>query len=192
RVQSADISAKRGYRAKAGQMRVSGLEADVTARIGPLLSLYAALAYTNGRYVDFANAPPPLEEVGGPTFKDISGGKLPGISEWATSLGGEVSTNTARLLGQEGEWVFAVDGFYRSSFSSSASPSKYLVVNGYTLVNGRAGFRTAQGVSLFVWGRNVFDTDYFEQLLPAGGSAGHYSGVLGDPRTYGVTLRYAF
>src|SRR5690606_15940519 len=148
-VQSADLSVNRGYLANAEHIRVNGLEADVTARIGPLLSLYAALAYTNGRYVAFANAPPPLEEVGGPTFKDISGGKLPGISEWASSFGGEASTNTTRLLGQEGEFVFAVDGFYRSSFSSSASPSKYLVVNGYTLVNGRAGFRTAQGVSLF-------------------------------------------
>ncbi len=88
--------------------------------------------------------------------------------------------------------VFALDGFYRSSFSSNPSPSAYLVVDGYTLINGRVGFRAAQGISLFVWGRNLFDTDYFEQLLPAGGNAGHYAGVLGDPRTYGVTLRYAF
>jgi len=29
-------------------------------------------------------------------------------------------------------------------------------------------------------------------LLPAGGGAGHYAGVLGDPRTYGVSLRYSF
>jgi len=28
--------------------------------------------------------------------------------------------------------------------------------------------------------------------LPAGGNAGHYAGVLGDQRTIGVTLRYAF
>jgi iron complex outermembrane receptor protein len=34
--------------------------------------------------------------------------------------------------------------------------------------------------------------DYFEQLLPAGGNAGHYAGVLGDQRTYGITLKYSF
>ncbi|MEC3880780.1 TonB-dependent receptor [Parapedobacter sp. 10938] len=191
-VQSADLSVNRGYLANAEHIRVNGVEADATAKLGSFFSLYASLAYTNGKYVKFTNAPPPLEEVGGPTFKDISGGKLPGISEWATSFGGEAVTNTAHLFGQEGEFVFALDGFYRSSFSSSASPSTYLIVNGYTLVNGRVGFRATKGVSLFVWGRNLFNTDYFEQLLPAGGSAGHYAGVLGDPRTYGVTLRYAF
>ncbi|HWK98933.1 MAG TPA: TonB-dependent receptor, partial [Parapedobacter sp.] len=191
-VQSADLSVNRGYLANAEHIRVNGVEADANARLGSFFSLYASLAYTNGTYVKFTNAPPPLEETGGPTFKDISGGKLPGISEWAASFGGEALTETTRLFGQEGEFVFALDGFYRSSFSSNPSPSTYLIVNGYTVINARAGFRAAKGVSLFVWGRNVFDTDYFEQLLPGGGNAGHYAGVLGDPRTYGVTLRYAF
>ncbi|HWK57607.1 MAG TPA: TonB-dependent receptor [Parapedobacter sp.] len=191
-VQSADLSVNRGYLANAEHIRVNGLEVDANARLGSFFSVYASLAYTNGKYVKFTNAPPPLEETGGPTFKDISGGELPGISEWAASFGGEALTKTTNLFGQEGEFVFALDGFYRSSFSSNPSPSTYLVVDGYTLINGRVGFRAAQGVSLFVWGRNLFDTDYFEQLLPAGGNAGHYAGVLGDPRTYGVTLRYAF
>lgn len=191
-VQSADLSVNRGYLANAEHIRVNGLEADANARLGSFFSVYASLAYTNGKYVKFTNAPPPLEETGGPTFKDISGGELPGISKWAASFGGEASTETTRLFGQEGEFVFALDGFYRSSFSSNPSPSTYLIVNGYTLINGRIGFRAAQGVALFVWGRNIFDTDYFEQLLPAGGNAGHYAGVLGDPRTYGITLRYTF
>ena len=86
----------------------------------------------------------------------------------------------------------ALDGYYRSSFSSSPSPSAYLNIDGYALVNGRFGFRATNGLSVFVWGRNLFDKDYYEQLLPAGGNAGHYAGVLGDPRTYGVTLRYSF
>ena len=38
---------------------------------------------------------------------------------------------------------------------------------------------------------NLLGKNYFEQLLPAAGNAGHYAAVLGDPRTYGVTLRYA-
>jgi iron complex outermembrane receptor protein len=48
------------------------------------------------------------------------------------------------------------------------------------------------GVSVSVWSRNLLDKDYYEQLLPAGGNAGHYAGVMGDPRTYGITLRYAY
>ena len=191
-VQAADLSVNRGYLANAEHIRVRGIELDGNVRFNSSLSLYGSLAYTDGRYVRFTNAPPPLEETGGPTFKDISGGQLPGISEWAASFGGEATTKTTSLFGQSGEFIFAVDGFYRSSFSSSPSPSKYLNVDGYTLLNGRAGFRAATGVSLYLWVRNAFDKDYFEQLLPGAGNAGHYAGVLGDPRTYGVTLRYVF
>jgi iron complex outermembrane recepter protein len=44
---------------------------------------------------------------------------------------------------------------------------------------------------LDVWGRNIFNQNYYEQLLVAGGNAGQYAGVLGDPRTFGVTLKLA-
>ena len=59
----------------------------VTANVA--FSLYAAAAYTDGTYVSFADAPPPLEETGGPQVKDISGSLLPGISKQAVSFGGE-------------------------------------------------------------------------------------------------------
>lgn len=58
-------------------------------------------------------------------------------------------------------------------------------------MNARIGFRAVKGVSISVWGRNVLDQNYFEQLLPAGGNAGQYAAVLGDPGTYGITLRHA-
>ena len=65
-------------------------------------------------------------------------------------------------------------------------------VSSYILANARAGFRVSNGLSAFVWGRNIFNKDYFEQLLVASGNTGQYAGVLGDPRTYGITLSYSF
>jgi iron complex outermembrane receptor protein len=85
-----------------------------------------------------------------------------------------------------------MDLFCRSSFSSSPSPSKYLNIDGYYLANGRLGFRAAKGISFYIWTRNLLNRNYFEQLLPAAGSAGQYSAVLGDPMTYGITLKYSF
>ena len=38
----------------------------------------------------------------------------------------------------------------------------------------------------------MFNKNYHEQLLVAGGNAGQYASVLGDPLTWGVTLRYSF
>ena len=124
--------------------------------------------------------------------KDISGERLPGISKWAGSLGVDITSNNLSFWGQQGKVFLTVDGYFRSEFSSSATPSKYLIVDGYGLLNARAGFRALEGLSFNFWVRNLTDTEYYEQLLAAGGNAGHYAGVLGDPRTYGMTIRYNF
>ncbi|MBK8832396.1 MAG: TonB-dependent receptor [Saprospiraceae bacterium] len=190
-VQAADLSVNRGYLANAEKVRVRGIELDGSLKIQEFLSVYGSVAYNDGKYISFTNAPPPLEETGGPTFKDISGGDLPGISEWATSLGTELTT-TGQFFGKSGNFFIAADFFYRSAFSSNPSPSTYLVVDGYALLNARVGFRATKGFSVFIWSRNLLDQDYFEQLLPGAGNAGHYAAVLGDPRTYGITLRYNY
>lgn len=194
-VQSPEVGVNRGYLANAEQVRVKGAELDANIRASQHFLFYGAVTYTDGKYVKFTNAPLPLEETGTTVnnvqvaFKDISGGVLPGISKWAGSFGGEFTTPSA-FLGKVANFFIAADGYSRSSFSSSPSPSAYLNINGYTLLNARIGFKVATGLSAFIWGRNLFDKDYYEQLLPAGGNAGHYAGVLGDPRTYGITLRY--
>ena len=189
-VQTADLSVNRGYLANAEKVRVRGIEFEGNVKSGENLSFYGALAYTDGKYISFKNAPPPLEETGGPTYKDISGEVLPGISKWAASLGGEAS-KPGKLFNLDGKFFVAIDCSYRSSFSSSASPSKYLNIDGYGLLNGRIGFQN-HGFSIYLWGRNLLDAHYFELLLAAGGNAGQYAGMLGDPRTMGITLRYSF
>ncbi len=192
-VQTAEVGVNRGYLANAEKVRVRGVELDGAAKINNHFSFYGNLAYTDGQYLAFSNAPLPLEETGASqSFKDVSKDELPGISDWAGSLGGEILSGKKAVFGNNGNIFFATDVYYRSSFSSSASPSKYLKVDGYALLNARAGFRSPLGLSFFVWARNVLNKDYFEQLLPAAGNAGHYAALLGDPRTCGVTLRYSF
>lgn len=195
-VQSPELGVNRGYIANAEKVSVKGFEVDANLRANTYFTFYGAAAYTDATYDRFTNAPLPLEETGQTiggvqvAFKDISGGKLPGISKWAGSLGGEFATPT-KFLNRDAKFFTAFDTYYRSDFSSSPSPSRYLNIDGYTLVNGRMGFKATSGFSAYIWGRNILNKDYFEQLLPAGGNAGHYAGVLGDPKTYGLTLRYA-
>lgn len=189
-VQAAELGVNRGYLANADKVRVKGAELDASFVVNTHLTINAAATYTDGKYVKFTNAPLPLEETGAPvSFKDVSGTDLPGASRWAGSLGGELSDN-ARFFGNAGKVFVAVDSYARSEFSSSPSASKYLVVPGYAIFNARLGFRASQGLSIHFWGRNLLNKDYYEQLLPAGGNAGQYAGVLGDQRTYGVTLKY--
>ncbi|QSW90386.1 TonB-dependent receptor [Flavobacterium endoglycinae] len=190
-VQAAELGVNRGYLANADKVRVRGVELDASFFISDHLTINGAATYTDGKYVKFTNAPLPLEETGAPvSFKDVSGTDLPGASRWAGSLGGELS-DRARFFGNAGKIFLAVDSYARSEFSSSPSASKYLVVQGYAIFNARLGFRASQGLSVHFWGRNLLNKDYYEQLLPAGGNAGQYAGVLGDQRTYGITLKYS-
>lgn len=198
-VQSGQLGVNRGYIANAEKVNVKGSEADAQWRIGQNLTLNGALAYADGRYVTFTNAPLALEETGlvdaegnSVYSKDISGERLPGISKWSGTLGFELASNERTFWEQEGQLFVAADSYFRSAFSSSSTPSKYLNVDGYGLLNARAGFRASKGFSFLVWARNLLDENYFEQLLAAGGSAGHYAAVLGDPRTYGVTIKYSY
>ncbi|PZP45695.1 MAG: TonB-dependent receptor [Pseudopedobacter saltans] len=196
-VQSPEIGVNRGYLANAEKVRVRGAELEGNTRFHNL-TIYGALSYTDGKYVKFDNAPLPLEQTGlkdaagnSIYFTDISGQRLPGISKWSGSLGGEVTTNGGQLFGTEGKFFLAIESSARSGFSSSPTPSAYLNIPGYALFNGRIGFRANKGVTIFVWGRNILNKNYFEQFLVAGGNSGQYGAVLGDPRTYGVTLRYS-
>ena len=187
-VVNAGVGVLRGYLANAERVRVRGIEFDGSARIGRRATIYTAATYSDGIYVSFPDAPPPLEDTGGPQVKDISGEPLPGISRWAYSLGGEYA-HPRTVLSRDGELFAAVDTSYRSAFSSSPSASKYLVVDGYSLVNMRLGFRDATGWSVLFWARNLFDNNYYELLSAAPGNTGLYVGQPGDPRALGVTLK---
>jgi iron complex outermembrane recepter protein len=196
-VQSPELGVNRGYIANAEKVNVRGMEVDGNIKVNKSFLFYGALAYTQGKYVRFTNAPLPLELTGQVidgvqvAFQDISGGEIPGLSRWAGSFGGEFSTSM-NALGNGSKWFIAFDTYYRSEFSSSPSPSAFLNIDGYALFNTRVGVRVLNGISASIWVRNLFNKDYYEQLLPAGGNAGHFAGVLGDPRTYGLTLRYSY
>lgn len=200
-VQSPQLGVNRGYLANAEKVRVRGLEVDGSYQVKRFLTLNAAVSYLDGKYVRFTNAPLPLEETGHTetvngvpntqvAFKDASGGGLPGISKWNISGGFELST-AGKLTDREGRYFIASDVTYRSDYSSNPTPSRVLIVDGYSLINARIGFRSEK-FSIFAWARNLADANYFEQLQAAAGNSGLYAGVLGDPRTYGATLRFSF
>ena len=136
---------------------------------------------------------PEGESTGGGAVQvvDASGTRLPGLSEWAGSLGGEYKL-AGELSKRAGEYFAAVDASFRSDFSSSPTESRYLNIDGYTLLNARFGFRGDDGWDLYAWGRNLLDEEYFEILSAGGSSSGYYAGLPGDPCTYGVTLKGSF
>jgi iron complex outermembrane receptor protein len=201
----------RGYLANAEKVRSQGIEADFKVVVSDRFTAYANGAYTDAKYKKFTNAPCPPELSGGtlqasgatpdysqpgvpgalsPRQCDISGQDLPGVSKWAFSYGAEYNVPVT-LLAKEGQVYLGVDGNYRSHWNSNASPSIYTEVKGYALTNVRAGFR-GEGFDVFGWVRNAFDVNYIENLQVAPGNTGLIAGQVGDPQTWGGTIKFSF
>lgn len=181
--------ALRGYLANAEKVVIQGVELDAFARPNQHLDLYANLAWTDAKYDSFANGPCPLERIGASTVAcDLSGEKLPGVSPWAASIGGEVH-GSGGFLGLSGEIFGGADASYRSTYNSDASVSRYTEIEGYSILNLRAGFRADNGWEAFVWVKNALDEDYLQFVSIQSGNSGLVIGNPGDPRTMGLTLR---
>ncbi len=201
----------RGYLANAEKVRSQGIEADLKIVASDRFTAYANGAYTDAKYKSFTNAPCPPELSGGtlqplnaapdysnagipntasPRQCDISGQRLPGVSKYAFSYGAEANAPVT-LLAKDGQLYLGVDGNYRSHWNSNASPSVYTDVKGYALTNFRLGFR-ADGFDVFGWVRNAFDVNYIELLQVAPGNTGLIAGQVGDPRTWGGTVKFSF
>ncbi len=209
-VQNGQLGVLRGYLANAGRVCTQGIELDSSFRPSGYFSGYLNGAYTDAKYKRFVDAPCPPELAGGTTATatqipgtagvpgslspancDISGQRLPGVSKWSVSYGGELHVPLT-LSARAGQAYFGVDGSYRSNFSSNPSPSAYTFIDGYAVTNFRLGFRTERGIDVFGWVRNAFDTHYLELLQVAPSNVGLIAGTPGDPRTYGVTLSSPF
>ena len=183
------VGVLRGYLANADRVRVRGAELDSSIAVTRNLSFYGSAAFTGGKYLSFKDAPLPIEETGASQqFKDISGSRLPGLSKVALSAGGE-QVVAGQFLGRNGQYFAAFDASYRSGFSSSATPSAYLNVTGYGLLNVRTGFRTTNAWTLSFFARNLLNRNYLDLMSAVAGNTGLLVAQPGDPRTIGVTLR---
>ncbi len=93
-------------------------------------------------------------------------------------------------VGSDRQLYLNADHSYRSSFYTTYNLAADSLAGGYHLTNARIGLRKAGGgwdVALFA--RNLFDTHYVSIINPSAFNTGQSTAILGDPRTYGLTLR---
>lgn len=175
------------YFTNVGKVRSRGFEADLHGNPARWLSLYASGTYDDARYVSYPNAPCPIE-VTGQTLCNMSGQQLPGVSKWAGSLGGEAKGGLGRNFGHEAEVYGGADYSYRTAQYTTVADSRYSRIPGYGSLNLRFGIRSTDGrYDVQFWARNVTNKTYY--LTLSADNFGAIRGTLGDPRTYGVTLR---
>ena len=173
-----------------GAVRTRGIELDGRASPARWLSIYGSGTFDDARYTSYPNSPCPIE-VTGQAVCDLSGARIPGVSKWAFSGGGEVRAPVGQALGREVEIYGGGDTSYRSNFYTTANLSAYSRIGAYNLTNFRLGVRSRDGLfDLQAWARNAFDTHY--ALTRSAANTGAITFTPGDPATYGLTLRTRF
>ena len=150
--------------------------------------LRASVAYADGKNVDYAQGPCPLEVQTAATVAcDLTGARLAGLSRWATTLGADYR----RSLGSGATFVH-LDSSWRSGYFSDTSASQYTWIEGYNVTNASLGYQFERGWEVSVFARNLFDTEYLTALTIQTGNSGLILGQPGDPRIVGVSLRTQF
>jgi iron complex outermembrane receptor protein len=81
------------------------------------------------------------------------------------------------------------DWSLRSSFFSSVNDDPFSKVNAYQLLGWHAGVRYGKHWDASFWMRNTLDTHYLNAVNSVNNTYGITTVVVGDPRTFGVTLR---
>jgi iron complex outermembrane receptor protein len=173
------------------KVKSQGFEVDSRARPYDWLSLNFSGAYTYSIYESYPLGQCPPEVSGSATQTcNLTGKTVPGTSRWVMSAGGEITHN----LGSYGRYdivgYLGADFSLRSNFNVSSNDSIYSNIPGYGLLDLRLGARTADGrYDLFLWSHNATNTDYYLVRGVTGPFSGLEYGNIGDPLTFGATLR---
>lgn len=167
--------------ANAGQQSTKGVEVDATWTPIDELTLTFAGTYLDPVYDDFQGAPGPNG-----TVVDLSGTRPAGIHEFSI-------TTSATYNHDFGDGTL---GFIRADYLHESDvqivdniPGVSREVNAF---NASAGISFENGWGLQVFGRNLFNNNYFLSAFPGVIQAGTVNGYVSTPRLWGVSLTYDF
>ena len=176
------------------------------------LSLSGGLTYTNTEYGDFTAAD--LTNPG--NFPQLS--LLPGSrASFAPEISASASINYDRSIGGGNRMGFSLAAKYMSEYNTGSDLLPYKMQDAFTTVNGRISIGSEdERWTLDLWAQNLTDEEYvqvaynaplqgsaFQSTVQAGGShpgtfynqaldTQTYDAYLGQPRTYGATLRFKY
>ena len=210
---SSDIDAIAGNSACAGKEKSGviskGIELEAALRPARALSVNFGLTYADTHYAKNLIGNQNITNMTGslsPAFFQLPGARLSNSAKFVTT--GAVSWTPE--LGSSGLTGLAYVDFRNTSAVNTGSDLDFEKrQKGYTLVNARVGVHGPdRRWSIEAWAQNLFNVDYqqiaFDVPLQGSGSTNGtlrgfatsssqlYGLFLGEPRTYGVTVRRSF
>ena len=170
-------------------VRSRGIEADIGWAVNERLSLSASAAYIDAIYKSYANAQQAPEYQNVSALQDLSGERLAGVPKFTWSASADYTQPLGDWRGQALSAYVHADYAHRSSYFSAITNSPSSKAGNFGVLNARLGLRAGDEGrwDLSVWARNLTNEKYFVTTGIA--NTGLASGLLGDPRTWGVTLR---
>ncbi|KJK14541.1 TonB-dependent receptor [Pseudomonas sp. 2(2015)] len=180
------------YLTNAGSVRSRGVELESTLIPVRGLTLNINGSYNDVRYLSYKDAPCAPEvalQPGAPAACDLSGHQVVGASKWIANANGQYQWDLDNGLQP---YVTASYAF-RSKAVGTVEDSDFAQIPSYAVVNLSTGLRGDLGQGQWdvsLWLKNAFDKTYYTTLWSA--ANGGYEGLLGTPRTLGVTGRYDF
>lgn len=165
----------------AGKATIKGLELELMARPSQRLSLTSTLAYLDARY-----------DVYFDQQTSLAGNRLPNAPRWNLTFGAEYRAP----IGSTGDLVLRTDVAYREAVFFKPNNSPTYASENTTLLNGRIAWQPVNNKwELAIYGRNLTNERYASYKAvgtdPTGVSNPAYPlTVFGEPRQYGIQLRY--
>ncbi len=157
----------------AGSSRLWGFEIEARGRPTRTLTLSAGLGYSNTKFTDFSFS-------SGTASYTASGNEFADAPRWTAN--GSVTWASERGL-------FAnLNASYRSAAFQSAQVQTVRDIDAATVVNGKLGWQ-GEHFGAFVFASNLFDERYTSAQFDLGG---HRLGIVGDPRTVGLSFEARF
>jgi iron complex outermembrane receptor protein len=178
------------YLANAESARTRGAELELRWAALAGLQIDSSVAYNEATYTSFHSAPCGTEWTGIATSCDLTGRPISGAPRWSGVAHVEYTRGLTRHL----QSTSGIEYTFRSSSYYNSDDSAYSLIRGYGLLNIHMSVRPpSEHWQISLWARNVLNKEYFS-ALSAGGvfGAGYVAGSIGDPRTYGATLRLQF
>ncbi len=160
--------------------RVTGAELQAIVRPVDGLTLNAAVTYVDSEIGAFTNFDP----FG--TVRNFQGEAFPNTPKWQWSLAADYEFPlTDSLRGFVG-----ANANGRSATNGALGGNAILAIDGYTLLDLRAGIASADDRwKISVWGRNVTDKYYWTNAYKIADVSARYAGM---PATWGATLSFRY
>jgi len=116
--------------------------------------------------------------------ENFDGNPLP----FASDFSGVLSARYERAVSENISASLKLSGKYQSAFFLDAEGLDDRRQSAYEIIDGEVGLHFGNGIDLGIWGRNLTNSDFAESGF---GFIG-YNTFRGDPRRYGVSLKYSY